>query len=262
MDLEINNSTVSKFYVLNVFLICNCRSTTWKNILAQNSGGLDTTIDKYIHGKHMLKEYNLVHLDEYNKTQILHILDNYFKFLVVRHPLDRLVSTYRDKFLIGNQAYQENTGSRILREFRPGADKETIRLGKGVTFKELVQFVIKHVSTEEHIYEMNRQCFPCQIQYDYIAKLETHTVDAAYIIKNKLSGKGADALYNVHHTGEGATVDKDLLNYKNISTEELEELKYVYSEDFHMFGYTMEVDRTRDIYRTHCNTGSSFGNCC
>ena len=40
------------------------------------------------------------------------------KFLIVRHPFDRLLSAYRDKFELKNQYFHDNFGARIVAKYR------------------------------------------------------------------------------------------------------------------------------------------------
>ena len=65
-------------------------SSTWKMILANNTS--DEPVDEsnqhiMIHA-HM-KQFNLYRLAKASKADIKYKLDNYFKFMVVRHPMDR-----------------------------------------------------------------------------------------------------------------------------------------------------------------------------
>ena len=45
-----------------------------------------------------LAKYGIKMLSTYTPEQIKHRLENYFKFIFVRHPMERLVSAYRSKF--------------------------------------------------------------------------------------------------------------------------------------------------------------------
>ena len=112
--------------------------------MANNSKHLDKPIDKYIHGKRVLNQFNLFHLNEYSKTDIIKVLDTYFKFMVVRHPMDRLVSSFHDKLNPGNKPYKESMGADILKEFRPWVKTEEAETGENVTFNEFIQYIVKY----------------------------------------------------------------------------------------------------------------------
>ena len=87
-----------------------------------------------------------------------------------------------------------------------------------------------------HFLDMHKLCDPCQIKYDYIAKLETHCVVAPIIIMNQLLGKGVDALANIYSTNSGAAMWKTLPHYNSINTSDVNELKYHFDLDMHVFG--------------------------
>ena len=45
-----------------------------------------------------MHRHGLTRISKYSKSEIDHRLKTYFKFLVARHPLERLLSAYRAKF--------------------------------------------------------------------------------------------------------------------------------------------------------------------
>ena len=138
-------------------------------------------IDKRIHQRnYMEKEYRIPRLSSFNESAIIHKLNNYFKFLVVRHPFDRLVSADTDTLLNNNPPFQKTYGKRILRLYRNNSDEMSD--GKGVLFHEFVKYVTEYLPPDVHFLDIQHQCFPCYIKYDYVAKLETQSSDALYII--------------------------------------------------------------------------------
>ena len=63
--------------------------TTWKTILANNTGDVHMNIELNIHP--LLSKYSLYRLNDerYSDDDINYRLANYYKFMVVRHPYDR-----------------------------------------------------------------------------------------------------------------------------------------------------------------------------
>ena len=224
--------------------------------------GFNITVpEKAVHNKEYLRDnFDLTQLKNYNRTEILHMLKTYFKLLVVRHPFYRLASGYRDKFAGNNTNYERDIGAHILRKFHPHLSEEVIKKGKGVTFCEYIQYITSDLKIDRHFAVYQAQCFPCLVQYDYIAKLETQAVDAPYIINNKLSGYGADALDNVHSNCGGATEWKRLPEYESLSAEDMDTVTAMYTLDMHMFGYS--VHRTNGTLYGHCGNLNSKQNCC
>ena len=74
----------------------------------------------------------------------------YFNFIITRHPFERLVSAYRNKIENPfNPHFQRAYGSRMLKMSRPGLTEQQYKSGKGVTFKEFVDFVIFRLFVEK-----------------------------------------------------------------------------------------------------------------
>ena len=70
-------------------------SSTWKMILMNNT--LNQSLPADFHGIHrQIKKgkHSIRQLYQYSKQQQNRIINEYYKFMVVRHPLDRLVSSY------------------------------------------------------------------------------------------------------------------------------------------------------------------------
>ena len=236
------------------------------SILANNSGGENEEpyIMKSIHSPTVMrKKYNILKMikSTYNRSDIIYRLHNYFKFLVVRHPVDRLISAYNDKLVIDPPTYL-GMAQQIIRTYRPGADEETIMAGKNVTFREFLLYYLHQFKSlkisNKHFQVVQRLCSPCQVNYDYVAKLETQSTDAKYIISEKLAGRGADSIFNMHSHREGASVYKDLPEINDLMTEELDDLQDIYSWDMNMFGYS--IDYYNGTLRAMCGVGD--GGCC
>jgi hypothetical protein len=193
---------------------------------------------------HMREYYNLTTLHHYSRDDIMEILDSYFNFIVVRHPFDRLVSGYKDKLAGVNHIFEHSLGSKILGLLRPDEDPAKIKLGKGVTFREFVQYLNIYGERNQHFRVYQDMCHPCLINYDYVVKLETQGNDADYLINEKLSGYGSHRTLNQHSTRGGAADYfsgwKSLPEFDNVTAEGVEELVGVYEQDIHMFGYAVQ----------------------
>ncbi|KAG7176269.1 carbohydrate sulfotransferase 9-like [Homarus americanus] len=122
------------------------------------------------------------------------MLASYRKMLFVRHPLQRVVSTFKDKL----EGY---TGRERL-EF-PKYIKQKIeerfgtRLGELVSFEDFVRFVADQgedepVEMDPHWRSLHQMCNPCTIEYGFIGKFENLREDSSYAIQ--WMGAGMDNL--------------------------------------------------------------------
>jgi len=61
--------------------------------------------------------------------------------MFVRHPLERLVSTYRDKFTKPAYYYKRRFGTKIIKAVRgANATTEALQKGHDVKFREMVLY--------------------------------------------------------------------------------------------------------------------------
>ena len=216
-----------------------------------------------IHSKNIMEFVNIHQLQNFNQTAIVNILQTYFKVLVVRHPFDRLLSGYKDKyFSVTAPDVRKLVGSRILEEMRPGIDQASIAEGKGVTLLELIKYAVKHDGIgNDHFRQISQLCHPCVINYDYIVKLETQSLDAPFIIKNYLSDKGTYAMKKHHHVTGGAATWKALPSYNSISANDINDLKALFELDMQLFGYSIDYDKNGTMLG-HCGMSGEKNDCC
>ncbi|KAK4311224.1 hypothetical protein Pmani_017258, partial [Petrolisthes manimaculis] len=129
-------------------------------------------------------------------------------FMIARHPLERLVSAYRNKILSGNRYYSRlyHTVLKSYPELGPGIQTNAYSsIGGGgaggagskikarthprttvPSFPQFVQYLVDQhrqgVKLDEHWTPVNTFCTPCLVPYDVYAKVETLEEDGNYII--------------------------------------------------------------------------------
>lgn len=113
-------------------------------------------------------------------------LRTYKKFMVVRHPFERVLSAYRDKledWEPADSAFPRMVKKRIGKyRDNPNKKKED-----NITFTEYIRFIseLGRSSSEqqnEHWLPMHELCEPCSIQYDFISKFENLQEDSEYLL--------------------------------------------------------------------------------
>ncbi|KAG7488334.1 hypothetical protein MATL_G00034330 [Megalops atlanticus] len=136
---------VSRIYVEEKHKILYCEvpkagCSNWKRTLMVLNG-LAPSTDEISHnavhyGRHLKK------LDSFDSKGIHEHLNNFTKVVVVRDPMERLVSAFRDKFEQPNPYYHPVFGRAIIQKYRENATLEALRSGSGVTFREFVRYLL------------------------------------------------------------------------------------------------------------------------
>ncbi|XP_068224919.1 carbohydrate sulfotransferase 12-like, partial [Palaemon carinicauda] len=181
------------------------------------------------------------------------------KMLIVRHPLERLLSAYRDKMLRVRNAHDPHVRlqQEILRLYPdPNSPTEKPKKSSGGKIEghpSFTQFLMKvrddllkaWSSDGSYIVNMHWRpvwltCAPCQISYDFIAKVETLDLEQEYIIRQMGL---QDLLFNAHtHSSNFDTYNttseavKDY--FRGVPRRLLRDVVELYQPDFTLFGYS------------------------
>ncbi|XP_045199726.2 carbohydrate sulfotransferase 11-like [Mercenaria mercenaria] len=119
--------------------------------------------------------------------EISKILSYSTKFIFVREPYERLLSGYVDKLFLPNAPYWFELGRFIVKSFRQNGGSSASSCGDDVTFEEFVRYYLHSHKTntrkDVHFSHNYEHCRPCEIDYDYIAKLENFKEDTLFILK-------------------------------------------------------------------------------
>jgi len=157
------------------------------------------------------------------------------KFYFVRHPFERLVSCYKDKF---------ETGSRsdyIFKKFNPSIIKS---MTDRPTFTEFVEYLIRtpieHYN--DHWLPNWIHCQLCTQNYDIIGHMETLDIDVKYILEKT----GLENYLNVSDftfpiANQNEDIDRHQKSTKEyigrLTSAQRQKLLEIYLPDFLMFGY-------------------------
>ncbi|TRY81515.1 hypothetical protein DNTS_009922 [Danionella cerebrum] len=255
-DKDLNHLIVDDLHGIIYCYVPKVACTNWKRVmivLSQSlkapSGALykdplDIPLD-LIHNftlhttiKKLAEEYG-----HHSRALLNQKLKNYTKFLFVRDPFVRLISGFRDKFLASNGYYFDTYGKKMLQRYANVSDiSSTFEEGSGasirLTFNHFVKYLldpeIQRRQYDDHWELVHRICHPCQIDYDFIGKLETLEEDAEHLLKIL----GLDKSFRFPPAYDNST-GADWLEkwFADISLAERRELYRVYEADFKLFGY-------------------------
>ncbi|CAL4076602.1 unnamed protein product, partial [Meganyctiphanes norvegica] len=252
--------------------IFKAASTTWvKNFLILAG---EMKLKSSLHG-----EVDEVFAAPQSRKQRMLQLNKSLKMLIVRHPLDRLLSAYRDKMLrfrnpgdayLGlqlclvekypnpgpNDPDRSNTTANIC---RAGVDKKLKKQLKkshgNITHPTFTQFLLlvrddmrlwiknpKKIKVNLHWRPYWIQCGPCQVNYDVIMHTESLDIDNEYVIhKAGLEG----IIFNAHtHASKfdayNDTSESTKAYYSQVPPWLLDDIVEFYQPDLTIFGYSAQ----------------------
>lgn len=122
------------------------------------------------------------------------------RFVFVRNPYDRLLSSYVDKLLAPNPVYWRLLGIPAIRYARKNPLRKSLLCGHDLTFGEYAKYVAFVLETNPengqrrkgpvrigvrkdlHFVPMTEICKPCHIKYDFVGKMETFSTDSIQLI--------------------------------------------------------------------------------
>lgn len=183
-----------------------------------------------------------------NVTEQKRVLRDYRKFLFVRHPFERLLSAYRDKFESNTtlaKFFHERIGRIIIKDFRKNPTKEALESGTDVSFLEFIQYLMSpkeslHWNTQdsynEHWEPMTRLCNPCAIAYDYIGRYDD-IVEESNVILEEIDAEDIK-FPSTEKVQPANTWELMRRYYDEIPLKFIRVLEEIYKMDLLLFNYT------------------------
>ncbi|KAK4307534.1 hypothetical protein Pmani_020681 [Petrolisthes manimaculis] len=235
----LNSLYYSKDFNLLLCSVAKAGSSTMKNQLFRLQKGYykDGNIHKLVHflranlrvgGIKEVKE--LMYRRKKNTT-----------IMTARHPLDRLVSAYRDKYRDGQSRPKGkfiNLAKNAVKRDTGGRNSRNIT----VTFTQFLQLVLndQRGNVNNHWEPYYKVCTPCVLPYQYIFNTETLNEDFSYISQKIGANLEVDQSFHAHKTS-GTTSNTTTTHYFHYYTfvdpDLLRKIYKVYQIDFEMFGY-------------------------
>ncbi|XP_064100079.1 carbohydrate sulfotransferase 11-like isoform X3 [Macrobrachium nipponense] len=175
----------------------------------------------------------------------------FYRFMIVRHPFERLLSAYRDRIEdTTHRSWQrEFFGPQILAVTRPKLKESEMKTSGSLsvipTFTEFVQYLLEtHMDKyDPHWAPFWKHCAPCAVSYHAIGKRETQLQDERFILEE--SGLATKANLKIleenAHQGRGDTQKLMLKYFSTLNLSTLEKLYRRYEVDFYLFGYDVQL---------------------
>ncbi|XP_012222686.1 carbohydrate sulfotransferase 14-like isoform X2 [Linepithema humile] len=241
LNAALTNMIISTEYNVSWCPIYKAASSTWMNYFAALKGSpTDDIMDLVRHNLLQISDIvrqKFPHDADFNKTY--EKISRTKKFLIVRHPLERLLSAYRDKLehIQDREYYYKRFGRRIALMYRkPG----NVMTKLEPSFTEFLRFIVNEKYFDEHWAPYYRTCDPCMLRYDYILKFETLDRDQNFFIQDtNLNEHLYDRNYPQNTNPHGATTRETLNKYiKEIPQLLLDEIYKIYEYDYKLFNYS------------------------
>jgi len=216
--------------------------TNWKRVLMVLMGKVNTSDPLSIVADDSHRNHVFRRLSNYSSEEVQHRLEHFRKFMFVRHPLERLLSAYRNKFYqnySSSQYFRVRYGINIVKKYRPNASNESLQFGHDVTFTEFVKYLIDPETRSktyfnEHWRPMVELCSPCHIHYDVIGKYET-LLDDAWLVLHKAK---LDHLIEFPQSQKPSSTSSLIGEYiAPLTQQQLSDLYHIYQLDFALFDY-------------------------
>ena len=209
-----------------------------------------------------LKQAGVTFTTTFNPT----LYKNYTKFVVIRHPFDRILSTF----------YNIKHGSRYgLGPGRPIKNtliqRNNITNIKGLQFEQFVDFLtntsyktMASILFDRHLDTFAHACNLCGVNYDYVIRFEDMANDAGpilkqlgfsedYLLKREVLNKGRREK-SVEQVG-----DTYLKEFKGMDPRKIDALAKRFSIDMKLLGYSFDPDTSM----TSCKVKApGDGECC
>ena len=185
---------------------------------------------------HKVNHTSMVYLSTYSETEIQYRLKHYFKFMFVRHPVDRLLSAYKNKFGEHFKEFEQKYGVKIVNKFRPNSPPNP--KGDDVTFAEFLLYVASSKKNElnEHWSAYEDLCQPCLVSYDFVGFYEDFEEDVSFLLDAlKLSGILHFPQKQAYYKPLSDDVKMEYI--RPVPNSTMDKLVYTLSRDFDLFHY-------------------------
>ncbi|KAJ8669626.1 hypothetical protein QAD02_000885 [Eretmocerus hayati] len=218
--------------------------TNWKRVLMIATGKWKGDLPQEIPADLAHATNTFQRLSNLSMTEIQEKLATYNKLIVVRHPFERLLSAFRNKFETKHEKsstyFQSRYGTEIIEKYRPNATEKSLLRGDDVTFGEFVDFIVednRYGNPNEHWNSISRLCHPCLVNYNLISKYETLSEDAVEILKQIHKHSVQFPLGPRNSEPTAKIMDR---YYLQLSLSQLRALAEIYRSDLYLFDYSIE----------------------
>ena len=164
-------------------------------------------------------------------------LQEYYKFMFVREPLVRLLSAYKDKFLLNNTSFFKSYGRKIVKKVRKNAAANS--KGDDISLKEFLEYVAESrvEDMNEHWMPFYELCQPCAVSYDFVGSFENLEADANQVLKELNVNEEVSFPKQQSYYKPGGKGYVESEKFSDASPDILKKALRIYDLDYKLFSY-------------------------
>ena len=263
LSRELTNSFVGELHKVIYCPVYKSGTATMKSLLQETSGSNKSLWLRYNPNKpsKQMRSAGITYLKDYDMDNMVHRLDTYYSFMVVRHPFDRLLSAYYEKF--ANPAVNFATKPLLKKAIKkrfPNITSGNEEEGARITLEQFLEMVVYEweAFNNPHWDTFISTCNPCGMRYDNVMMLETLSEDI-WPLLDRLSDPGGNRpdLPWLHPQRRDVDTYKEVTSvFNRMPTDILNGLLDIYKIDMEVFGYTWNQDQGAGCiactYELHC----------
>ena len=238
-------------YIDDIHRLIYCSSPkasdhVWKTAMAALSGYKHPRLPM-THQDGVLEDLGIFSYTSYPPDKWHLAYEKYYKFLVVRHPMERLVTVWKDKFYSKSASYK-TLGRQIARRYRGEATNQknaslaSEHHGSMPTFDEFLEYMKDSRAMEKNYRSPYKTCSPCSAKFNAILRTETNPIDGALVLSHLKSLSETPPLVTWSEWHMQPRTDADLSQYyKHVSREAMRFITNMYNKDLLVFGYEWDA---------------------
>lgn len=185
----------------------------------------------------------IVRLDnkKFTEEQRVYMLKNFYKFMLVRDPMERLASAYRNKWQDKrNVGLHASLGKQIIEKYRYNNSRKADH-GDDVSFTEYARYLVGTPSWElnEHWIPYEDICQPCNVKYDFIGSVDTIARDVPHLMRKINANETKYHLIRMRGGAPPLTKTKGAVQnlLRELPKKYFDQLIASYKTDHELFGY-------------------------
>ena len=207
-----------------------------------------------------MRMFGVRQLNDFQYDDVIAILNNFTKVMVVRHPLVRVLSAFHDKLASVQPPHCHPYQQTLARWIRASNQRDVTTKNNScvhdVTFAEFLAYFAhksEWLTRDSHWRTYEDTCLPCAIQYDHVLKLETaqhdHTVLARLLSQAPETTRVEHRLTNLTRSSD-AGEERAYTEFANVPRKHRLSVRKLYNTSGYLFGYTSHW--TKDGLVTSC----------